>query len=185
MIYACSFDPSMTFKGAAAESTWALLSTNPASADRDVSLEPGEPSKAGAFFHVLDAPQVLGADDRRHQVPVGRILQASQIVRFRRDGRVGEIEGRLTLQTEDDAIIDLEYTGLLAFRGSGDDAMAAITPQRPIEATAWLVPVFTTGDSTYAWLAERGSVAFGASKISAKDDGVIAIDGAFDIYTCG
>jgi Protein of unknown function (DUF3237) len=73
-----------------------------------------------------------------------------------RTGAVGVIDARMTLKTFDDALIYLQYGGRLDL----SDMKAGIT--------AYVAPVFETGDERYAWLNRVQAVGKGKLSISAS-----------------
>lgn len=74
-----------------------------------------------------------------------------------RTGAVGIIDARMTLKTSDGALIYVQYGGRLDL----SDPVAGIT--------AYVAPVFETGDARYAWLNRVQAV--GKGKINMRADG--------------
>lgn len=76
-----------------------------------------------------------------------------------RTGAIGVIDARLTLKTSDDVLIYVQYGGRLDL----SDPKSGIT--------AYVAPVFETGDARYAWL--NGIQAVGKGKLSIGADGAM------------
>jgi hypothetical protein len=74
-----------------------------------------------------------------------------------RTGAIGIIDARMTLKTDDGALIYVQYGGRLDL----SDMKAGIT--------AYVAPVFETGDERYAWLNRIQAV--GKGKITMRADG--------------
>jgi hypothetical protein len=74
-----------------------------------------------------------------------------------RTGAIGIIDARMTLKTDDGALIYVQYGGRLDL----SDVKAGIT--------AYVAPVFETGDERYAWLNRIQAV--GKGKITMRADG--------------
>jgi hypothetical protein len=74
----------------------------------------------------------------------GELLSGGDWVTMRATG-VGSLDVRLTMRTDDDAVIYMEYTGLI-----GEDRIARVAP------------LFQTGDERYAWLNDIQGVALGS-----------------------
>ena len=74
-----------------------------------------------------------------------------------RTGAIGVIDARMTLKTSDDALIYVQYGGRLDL----SDPKSGIT--------AYVAPVFETGDARYAWL--NGVQAVGKGKLSFGAEG--------------
>ena len=74
----------------------------------------------------------------------GELLAGGDWVTMRATG-VGRLDVRLTIRTEDDAVIYMEYGGLI-----GADRIARVAP------------LFQTGDERYAWLNDVQAIGFGS-----------------------
>lgn len=74
----------------------------------------------------------------------GELIAGGDWVTMRENG-VGRLDVRLTIRTDDDAVIYMEYTGLI-----GADRVARTAP------------LFQTGDARYAWLNDVQAIAIGA-----------------------
>ena len=74
----------------------------------------------------------------------GELLSGGDWVTMRANG-VGKLDVRLTMRTDDDAVIYMEYTGLI-----GGDRIARVAP------------LFQTGDERYAWLNDIQAIALGS-----------------------
>ena len=74
----------------------------------------------------------------------GELLSGGDWVTMRANG-VGKLDVRLTIRTDDDAVIYMEYTGLI-----GGDRIARTAP------------LFQTGDERYAWLNDVQAIALGS-----------------------
>ena len=72
-----------------------------------------------------------------------------------RTGTTGVIDARMTLRTHDDALIFVQYGGRLDL----SDPAAGIT--------AYVAPVFETGDARYAWLNKVQAVGKGKLSLGA------------------
>lgn len=81
-----------------------------------------------------------------------------------RSGAIGIIDVRMTVRTADDALIYVQYGGRLDL----SNPAAGIT--------AYVAPVFETGDERYAWL--NAIQAVGKGRLSVKD-GAARIDYEF------
>jgi hypothetical protein len=180
MKYACSFDPRLWF-------TTDSMTRTP-TGDRVIVVPRSAPrghTRVGEFFHVHDETSVAGVDDRRHNCPIGTIEHIDEsVVFFHDDPHVGTIEGRLLLKTNDKAAIEVSYAGTLRFRVS---AAASLKLDRPLEASAWIIPVFSTTDTRYQWLCSHACVAFGtwvASKDAEASRGH-NVDTNLDVYSNG
>ncbi|HSI18598.1 MAG TPA: DUF3237 domain-containing protein [Sphingomonas sp.] len=71
------------------------------------------------------------------------------------DGSYGTLDVRATLQTDDGAIIYVEYGGRIVFGADGINA-------------AFGAPLFETGDPRYAWLNRLQAVGKGRSDVRAR-----------------
>jgi len=71
------------------------------------------------------------------------------------NGAIGAVDVRMTLRTEDDALIHMTYTGRID------------TSDREKGVVAWVAPLFETGDERYAWL--NAIQAVGKGTISVAD----------------
>ena len=71
-----------------------------------------------------------------------------------RTGAVGDIDVRLTLRTDDDALIYMTYGGRISF----DD---------PAGMFAFVAPTFETGDARYLWLGRIQAVGLGQLLVDA------------------
>ena len=74
----------------------------------------------------------------------GELIAGGDWVTMRSTG-VGQLDVRLTIRTDDDAIVYMDYRGLI-----GADRVARVAP------------LFQAGDERYAWLNDVQAVAFGA-----------------------
>ena len=81
-----------------------------------------------------------------------------------RNGAVGAIDVRMTIRTDDDALIHITYGGRLDL----SNPAAGIT--------AWVAPLFETGDERYAWLNRVQAIGKGRLTV---DNGAARIDYAF------
>jgi hypothetical protein len=154
LMYACSYDPQLSFEvdEAMAVPGGVRVNLGPRSGGR------AAPVPIGAVFHVLDSFSVEGVDGRKHSCPIGSIETICESILIRDDTGVGDVEGRMTMQTDDHATIDVTYSGKLRFRSHPAAALAA---NRALHGGAWLVPRFVTLDTRYHWLSEHTCVAFG------------------------
>ena len=84
-----------------------------------------------------------------------------------RTGAIGVIDARMTLKTSDGALIYMQYGGRLDL----SDMKAGIT--------AYVAPVFETGDPRYAWLNRIQAV--GKGKLSIRADGAELLYEFFEI----
>jgi hypothetical protein len=179
MKYACSFDPRLWF-------TTDSITRTPTGERVIVVPRPGRGgnghARVGEFFHVHDETSVAGVDDRRHNCPIGTIEHIDEsVVLLRDDRRVATIEGRLLLKTNDKASIEVSYAGTLRFRVS---AAASLELDRPLEASAWIIPVFSTTDTRYQWLCSHACVAFG-TWVASKAPRGRNVDTSLDVYSNG
>jgi hypothetical protein len=180
--YACSYDPELAFDEDASMSV-------PGGVRVLVRRGQGvhDDAPLGSFFHVLDATSVAGVDGRKHNCPIGTINYQEETVLFRERSLVGDIEGRMSFETEDNARIDVTYTGTLRFRappfrGGPDEVFAG----EKLEAAAWIVPVFVSLDTRYRWLSENACVAFGtwsAARVSERS--TRKVEARLDVYSLG
>jgi hypothetical protein len=74
----------------------------------------------------------------------GELVGGGDSVTMRVNG-VGKLDVRLTVRTDDDAVIYMEYTGLI-----GEDRVARVAP------------LFETGDERYAWLNDIQAIGLGS-----------------------
>jgi phage terminase large subunit-like protein len=74
----------------------------------------------------------------------GELLAGGDWVTMRADG-VGRLDVRLTIRTDDDAVVYMAYAGLI-----GADRIARVAP------------LFETGDERYAWLNDIQAIALGS-----------------------
>lgn len=81
------------------------------------------------------------------------------------NGAVGVIDVRMTLRTDDGAIIHVTYGGRLDLANRADGLFA------------YVAPVFETGDERYAWL--NAVQAVGKGKLTVGEGGATRIDYAF------
>ncbi len=178
MKYACSYDPKLAFSEAEALRVPGGVRVVPRR-----RFEGGSGLSLGNFFHVLDAISIVGVDDRKHNCPVGAIESIEETVLFRENGVVASIKGRMSINTEDRASIDVTYQGVLRFRG---DATTYFGTGRPLEGGAWIVPLFETTDTRYRWLSEQTCIAFGtwnASRVPGAQ--TRNVTGRLDVYSTG
>ena len=82
-----------------------------------------------------------------------------------RTGSIGVIDARLTLRTDDDALIYMTYGGRLDLSNPAAGMFA------------YVAPVFETGDPRYAWL--NGVQAVGKGKLTMNADGGGRLDYEF------
>ena len=81
-------------------------------------------------------------------------------LRIRADS-VGELDVRITLRTDDDALIYMHYGGLLHFPEAARVKMRAGQTIGPSEYYLRSTPVFETGAEPYAWLNRTLAVGVG------------------------
>jgi len=74
----------------------------------------------------------------------GELLAGGDWVTMRATG-VGQLDVRLTIRTDDDAVVYMEYRGLI-----GGDRIARVAP------------LFQAGDAQYTWLNDIQAVGFGS-----------------------
>lgn len=72
------------------------------------------------------------------------------------NGRIGVIDVRMTVRTDDDALVYVQYGGRLDLTN-------------PAGMTAYVAPVFETGDERYAWL--NAVQAVGKGRLVSGPDG--------------
>jgi len=145
--YACSFDTKLCFEGMAPDAEgYSLL------------FRAAAPRDAGCLFHVADAATVLGADGKSHDCPSGRIVSVEEQASFHADARDGAVTGRLTFETEDAAIIDTRYSGVLRLSRSPRQLPE---PGTELKGLLWLTLNFCASHSRYQWLNEHACVANG------------------------
>ena len=90
------------------------------------------------------------------------------------DDGIGRLDVRATLETDDGALIYLQYFGI----GRSDPARSAATPGAPEEygdRYYMITPRFETGDERYAWLNGFVCVAEGKRKPEGVDYRVYAV----------
>jgi Protein of unknown function (DUF3237) len=174
MKYACSYDPEVRFDADVAMALQDGLRVTVASR--------GLGSAIGNFFHVLDEISVAGVDDRKHTCPVGKISAVDETILFRWDRGLGIVAGRMRVHTNDDATIDVTYTGRLRFQVP---AAAALQTDSTLEGGAWIAPIFVTADTRYHWLAEHACVAFGTwiADPPAARGGTRNVTSKLDVYS--
>jgi hypothetical protein len=185
--YACSYDPELAFDEFDAMAVPGGVRVH---LGRRAPAKPGKDERhsgLGSFFHVLDATSVPGVDGRKHNCPVGTITYLEESVLFREHGLIGDVEGRMSFVTEDEARIDATYTGTLRFRAApvAVDAEESFRGEK-FEAAARIVPVFVSLDTRYRWLSESACVAFGtwtAERVSPL--GMREVDARLDVYSLG
>ncbi len=125
----------------------------------------------------VDAPQDLGATpvgERRVVVVTGGRFEGPKLngtvlpggtdwLVLRADGSL-QLDVRLTLRTDDGALIGMTYRGL---RHGPAEVMERLNRGEPVEASEYyfrIAPLFETGSETYAWL--NGILAVGVGSRS-------------------
>jgi hypothetical protein len=101
---------------------------------------------------------VLGADGRSHDCPSGRIVSVEEQASFDVGARDGSVSGRLTFETDDAAVIDTTYSGVLRLARSPRELLEAGAELRGL---TWLTLTFCASHSRYQWLNEHACVANG------------------------
>ena len=182
--YACSLDPVSGF-----DPGWLVFVPGGAVA----TFRPPRSRDAGEFFHVLDALSVAGVDGRKHDCPLGNIVQYEEQVTFADDSDLGLVEGRMVFATEDRATIEMEYTGRLRFRGRPLAGLAALAGKTggadpmavagSLDAELRIVPVFSTLDTRYRWLSQYASVGFGKWAANRSERDEFHIKRQIDVYS--
>jgi Protein of unknown function (DUF3237) len=173
MVYACSYDPKLCFDPRAQVD---------APGGKRVSLKRRGTDAFGSVFHVMDASSITGVDDRRHDCPTGAIVQLEETVVFREDRAVGDVEGRMTIQTGAGASIGARYTGKIHVGRRTPWAQPA--PYQRVTGGIWLASYFETMDTRYHWLVTNACVAFGTW--TAEEDPELArvnVDVNLDVYS--
>ncbi|MDO6414457.1 DUF3237 domain-containing protein [Sphingomonas sp. BIUV-7] len=84
---------------------------------------------------------------------------------IRLNGRVGDIDVRMTVRTDDDALIYIHYTGKLDLG-------------RPGGPVATVAPTFETGDARYAWLNDIQAI--GRATLTVGEGGAARLD--YELY---
>lgn len=184
--YACSYDPELAFDefAAMAEPGGVRVLVG-----KRTLAKPGNgegQTTVGSFFHVLDATSVPGVDGRKHNCPIGEIDYLEESVLFRENSLVGDIEGRMSFVTEDEARIDATYTGTLQFRAAPVRGREDEFPAEDFEAAARIVPVFVSLDTRYRWLSEAACVAFGTwTARRLRNSCTRTVSSRLDVYSLG
>jgi hypothetical protein len=117
---------------------------------------------AGSVFHVLDALSVQGVDGHAHDCPTGTIERVDESIVFPSDVAVGIVEGRMTLRTADDVVIDVPYSGVLQLDAHPSVLFAG--PDGDRTGRLFLTARFETLHPKYHWLSENTCLAFGTWK---------------------
>jgi uncharacterized protein DUF3237 len=169
--YACSFDPMLRSEGVlTGESslTWLLRGV--------------ERRDSGPLFHVADAATVLGADGRSHDCPVGIIVSVEQRATFDPESRTGDLSGRVTFKTYDDAVIDATFSGSLRLRRAARELLSGVGE---LNGELWLTLSFMTSNSRYQWLNEHACVANGrwVTQRHGEDPRRMLVNSEVDVYS--
>lgn len=148
---------------------------------------PPQPDDASvaAFYHVLRAATV-SVGGRERDCPTGKIAYAFERMALRRADGLVEVTGQLVLHTDDNAAVDVSYSGIARFPNpvtsfldlkrqgeSGQDRLGQI----------FLNVGFDTSDQRYAWLSERQCIAFGKLSLSSDSAFDLIADSTYDIYS--
>lgn len=128
-------------------------------------------------YHVMREPSFLG-----REVIKGTVVWGGDWALVREED-IGQLDVRLTIRTDDGALIDATYGGVFALGPRGFRHLVTERPrlgseQKPFEAPVVVTPRFETNSLRYHWLTEYQCVAFG--RLSIVDS--IARKVSFDVY---
>lgn len=123
-------------------------------------------------YHALGDDTVLG-----HDAIAGVVDHFDDRVLVRERTHVGVSAARLTILTEDRALIFAQYQGVLRL---GHRGLPRLLGERTrFQAKAFITPRFETAYSKYRWLAERQCIGYGTVEI---ENGALRA-ATFDIYS--
>jgi hypothetical protein len=125
------------------------------------------PEGVRATAYVLGG-EISGPRLRGNVLPVG-----GDWMLLRTDG-IGVVDVRLTLQTHDDALIYMTYTGLLDLGADGYNRFLA--GEMPVTFPVRIAPRFQTGHKDYLWLNRLQCLGIGEADIHASKV-------TYDVYT--
>jgi len=136
----------------------------PAGVRFNVSGTPGE----SRVYHVMREKNQAGFGPG-FKVVTGRIKVGSDCALYRSDDVVAD-EVRLTIETDDGALIASRYTGTAYLRMGGFDAYVAGIDKvgrqdRPAQVPIVITPRYETAHADYQWIMKYQCVGFGRGEV--------------------
>jgi hypothetical protein len=125
---------------------------------------PGE----SRVYHVL-RERTQGGFGPGFKTITGRIKVGSDSALYRKDGVVVD-EIRMTIETDDGAIIGSKYQGTAYLRAGGYDAYVAGidkvgTSKKPVQVPIVITPRYETSAPAYQWIMDYQCVGFGRAEV--------------------
>jgi hypothetical protein len=122
-------------------------------------------------YHVLGDETVLGNDSI-----FGTVKSYTDCVFVPAGSNTGQIDARITVETEDKAVIWAQYQGILRLGPRGLARLLGGTAT--FTAKAFITPRFETAFPKYRWLAERQCLGYGTIEV---EYGIVTA-ATFDIH---
>jgi hypothetical protein len=146
-------------------------------------LDDGE-ENTSSTYHVLDDDLVTCSDGSAHEVLLARAVQVDDWILLGPDS-IGDLDGRLLLESHDGAKIDVHYTGVMKLAGPAAELANPRRGEKKMEGTAFIATRYETSSPKYRWLTQGQLIGFGRVKAGPVVESASRLDFKFDLYSAG